>query len=241
MSKGPQATPSSGVISAHVSKHGADERVVVHLGGVRAFDVSAEVVAGAGLRVGTEMTAESVARLQSEDEPYRARARALRLLSLRDRCCQDLRARLRHAGFSENSTESAVEWLRRLGYVDDARFAEHYAAEKARSGWGARRIAAELARLGVDRRDIQAAAAGAGLGGEDREEDERAGIEAALALSRRRFGGQFASDPDGASRRLTAFLARRGFAWDEIRTIVRTLAREGEDSETESGDKQPFS
>ena len=45
-----------------------------------------------------------------------------------------------------------------------------------------------------------------------------------LALVRRRFGRQFAVDPDGAERRLAGFLVRRGYDWETIGRVVREAA-----------------
>jgi regulatory protein len=236
--------PVGGTVSSLAGKRGTSERLVVYLDGKRAFDVSAEVAAAQSLRTGEFLTAQAVEALLTEDAPFRAKERALKLIGSRDRTGRDLRSRLEDAGFSDEVAAHTVSWLQHLGYVDDAKFAARYTAEKLRSGWGGRRIASELARLGVDRGLVQQAIVEttdeAGAEGAAAEAAE-GGMDAVLDLCRRRFGNQFASDPESAARRLAGFLARRGFDWDTIHKVARILEHESADGSAESGNKQPFS
>ena len=47
-----------------------------------------------------------------------------------------------------------------------------------------------------------------------------------MVLVRRRFGAQFATDADAAERRLTGYLARRGYDWETIARVSRELRAE---------------
>lgn len=214
-----------GVIRALVPRRGDAERVTVRLQGSFCFDVAAVLVQREGLRVGDPLPAAAQERLLEEDAPFRARETALGFLSYRDRSAREVQIRLESAGFDPRVVDDAVSWLKGIGYVDDARFATRYAAEKARAGWGAQRIRAELMRKGVERAVVDAALAA-------QEESEAfpvaSGEEVALALARKRFGAQFAVDPRGAANRLAGFLLRRGFDWDAVGRIQRVLRAEGE-------------
>jgi regulatory protein len=220
------APEGEGVITSLVAKRGRSDRIAVYLDGSRAFDLAATVADEANLRVGETLTADARERLTQRDAPYRARERALGLLALRDRSRREMETRLGMAGFEPEVVLDTVEWLEGLDYVDDVRFAAHYTAEKAKSGWGPQRIRAELSRKGVARTVVEEALrpeADSGLHVE-------AGLEAVIALARRRFGRQFADDPAAAERRLAGFLARRGHDWDAIQLVVRTLSLEAGES-----------
>lgn len=217
--------PSGGTVTALASKRGASDRVVVYLDGVRAFDVAALVADACRLRTGDRLTAQDVEQLLEKDAPYRAREAALRLVSFRDRSRHELESRLADAGYSPEAVTAAVTWMQDLGYLDDLKFASHYAAERLRGGWGERWIAAELTRLGVDREVVkqvlaEAASEALAAGG------EALGADRVVELARRRFGRAFVEDPQAAARRLAAFLARRGFGWDRISEITRLLQQE---------------
>ena len=212
-------------------KRGRTDRVAVFIDGSRAFDLADVVAEQADLRVGARLSVDAQQRLLELDAPHRARDRALRLLALRDRSCREMSERLRSAGYEATVVSDTIAWLRDLDYLNDSRFAAAYLSAKAKSGWGRRRIAAELALKGVERRLIDEAL-------EDEEETGEGGaeaMEALLSLVRRRFGKDLQSDPDGTARRLAGFLGRRGYDWDTIRSVLRTLKDEaGAESELTS-------
>ncbi len=149
--------PVSGTVTQLSVPSGRPERTILYLDGRRAEDIATEVIAAAGLRTGEAVSEEALAALVAQDEPHRARARALRLLSARDRSSAEIRSRLQLAGFSQGTVSGTIIWLEKLGYLDDARFAERYVAEKAGAGWGQRRIRSELLRKGIDRARLDAA------------------------------------------------------------------------------------
>jgi regulatory protein len=130
--------------------------------------------------------------------------------------------RLRQQGFGSKVITDTSAWLEHLGYLNDERFAQHYAAEKVRAGWGPRRIEAELRQKGIDRSTIKQVLEG----GEDKAQVAIEGYETLMALVRRRFGAQFASDADTADRRLAGYLARRGYDWETISRISREMRSE---------------
>jgi len=216
-----------GAITALVTRRGQADRMGVHLEGRLAFDLSAVVVDRAQLRAGDALSADRQRELLEQDAPYRARERALRFLGVHDRSQREVEMRLRQVGFLPEVIGQTVVWLKSLDYLDDRRFAEAYAAEKQRTGWGTRRIRAELTGKGVDRSvidevlEIQDEAEATGA---------REGADALEQTVRKRFSSQFASDPQAAERRLAGFLARRGYDWDTIGRMARTLRAEAADA-----------
>ncbi|NLV72399.1 MAG: regulatory protein RecX [Actinobacteria bacterium] len=213
----------AGVITSIATKRSRSDRVAVRLDGMPAFDVASGVAEEAGLKVGDRLSEEDQERLLRLDAPYRAREKALSLLSLRDRSRREVQTRLKSAGFEEEVILEVITWLEGLDYLDDGRFTTGFVVEKQRAGWGPQRIRAELLRKGVERSLVEE-----GLSSEKHGDAAAEGMETAIALARRRFGRQFREDPASASRRLAAFLARRGYDWDSINTITRLLVTEAE-------------
>ncbi|MBN1321037.1 MAG: regulatory protein RecX [Thermoleophilia bacterium] len=205
-----------------MAKRGRSDRVTVYLEGKAAFDLAAAVADRASLHVGDVLTVEQQERLAQADAPYRAREKAVGLLAIRERARREIEIRLQRAGFEPDIVGDTVAWLEGLGYLDEQRFTERYAAEKLTQGWGQRRVRAELLRKGVERRVVdETLDARAGAEGDVGEE-----LEAVAALARKRFGREFAVDPETASRRLAGFMARRGYDWDAVRSVTRTLVSE---------------
>lgn len=157
-----------------------------------------------------------------QDVTERAREKALRLLATRERSRREIEQKLLASGFVSSTVALVTDWLLERGYLDDRRFAVHYLEEKRRSGWSTRRIRSELIRRGVRREEVdEVLAAETAVCG-----DSAGELDVALTLVRRRFGQEFASDPQTATRRVAGFLARRGFDWEDISRVLQLLAEE---------------
>ncbi len=226
---------SGGEITALTVRTGRSDRTVVRLDGAPVLELATSVVQLAGLQLGMVLSPEALSQLEHEDQPYRARSRALTLLAARDRSSREIDSRLTRLGFAEDVVSDTLEWLIERGYVDDERFVERYAAEKLRAGWAERRIRTELQRQGLGRELVERAVTSVATDGEAAADRDRALME----TLRRRFAGQLASDPKVGERRLTGFLARRGYDWESIDRLTRRLRQEagGEGDNAVFGDE----
>jgi regulatory protein len=74
---------------------------------------------------------------------------AVRALGHRDLSAAGVAARLARAGVGEAEREETLETLRRVGYLDDSRFARKRAETLAARGWGDAGIVADLEQQGV--------------------------------------------------------------------------------------------
>jgi regulatory protein len=130
---------------------------------------------------------------------------AVRFLKLRDRSERELRIKLRQKGVEAGAIDEAVEKVRRLGYLDEARMA-HARAESliSRGKLGPRGVAARLGRAGVDRAEVQAAVKGA-LNRHDE-------LEIVRALVRKRHPDAVGSRDPKVRARAVRFLLGRGFS-----------------------------
>lgn len=152
------------------------------------------------------------------------RAIALRLLEKRLRSRAELEAALRRRGVSAENAVAVVGGLRRIGWIDDARFARAWVRDRlALRPSGHRRLRAELLARGVSPEDAEEALAAL----------LPAGKEQALALEQargrlRRLNGLA---PVVARRRLVAWLRRRGFESATIARILRVLDVDGGDGD----------
>jgi regulatory protein len=210
----------------------------VYVDDVGVLEIATVVADEARLHAGMLLTPENMCALEMQDEPYRARSRAIALLTTRDRTGREVELRLVRLGFAPETVLSTVEWLQERDYVNDRRFGEYYAAEKLRTGWAGRRVSAELLQRGLDRGLVDEIMAA------QRDNDVAAGErdESLLAFLSRRFGPQFVTDPGGAERRMTGFLARRGYDWDTVGRMVRLLREEaleaGATRDSEAGEDE---
>jgi regulatory protein len=156
-----------------------------------------------------ERAADPQARLQHAlDLSYR-------FLGHRDRTVAEIRRHLEHKRVEPATIDEAVAVLTEQGYLDDARFAERFAADRRTlDGWGPDRIERKLAAAGVAAAYIDVAIAA---------RDERDELAAALAVLRRRFPAPPSGDRERG--RALGFLVRKGYGLELAHDAIRTLER----------------
>jgi regulatory protein len=144
--------------------------------------------------------------------------RALDLLALRPRSVAELRRKLVQKGEPVEHVDAAIERLIAKRFLDDDQFARQFARAKVMgAGVSRRRITLELGRKGVDRETADAAL-------DDLAEAEGIDLSAAIhKVAEKKWRSLSKLDGSTATRRLYAFLARRGFNPDEIRSAMQVL------------------
>jgi regulatory protein len=150
---------------------------------------------------------------------------ALNMLAARPRSECQLRERLleKYAPAPELIDE-CIARLKELGYIDDRRLAENYASSRiAGKPVGRARLARELTRKQVGRATIAEA-----LDAVFEETDEDALIDRAIEQRVRTHGRP--TDRNGV-KRLSDYLARRGFNYGLIARKLRALATENDENE----------
>lgn len=165
---------------------------------------------------------------RSAPDPEAAMEIAVRFLGTRPRTRWELERRLRRAAAEPEVIDATLDRLAAMGYVDDTAFARWWAEQRDRHGpRGRRMVEAELRQRGVPRDVLEELRGGElaepVLDGEalPSSEPERAWA----ALDRHLRGRPFPTDVK-ARQRLGAFLVRRGFDPDTVRTTLRLAAAE---------------
>lgn len=144
--------------------------------------------------------------------------RALHLLGFRARSVSELRRKLLGNGEDATQVEEVIARLRDQKLLDDTDFARQFARTKLlAAGSSRRRIVLELTRKGVARDIADEAVDGL---------QESEGIDPSVVIHRvaaKKWKSLTKLDDFTRKRRLYAFLARRGFDPDEIRSAIAAL------------------
>lgn len=150
-------------------------------------------------------------RIRAATVITKAVRRAIRWLAAAPRSTYEIRDRLKIAGFDETTTKRTIEILKSRGYLDDAKLAQQLNDRLARQGpMGPRLLEERLRARGIMGEDSPTTFARANL------------MEAVRAKA-----ASLPRDLDArtAVRRITAYLARRGFDTDEIAEAAATVYR----------------
>jgi regulatory protein len=197
-------------ISAIKAQQKHPQRVNIYLEGEFAF--SARRIVAAWLKVGQELDEEKITILRNEDEKEEAFQSALKILAHRPHSEAEIRKHLRERNFADEHIEATVDRLKESQLLDDAQFTHAWVENRSEfRPRGRKALAFELRHRGVDGQII------------DREletlDDETLAYQAGSKYARRLSGMEW-----GIFRqKLSGFLARRGFGYDTVSTVVRRI------------------
>lgn len=138
----------------------------------------------------SERGSEARSAVSEEERLQKALDLAYAYVNPRDRTVSEVRQRLQRRNVSEELTERAIQILGDQGFLDDARFARLFVADKRTlEQWGSERIRRGLLSRGVDRHLVDAALAEASAPGapDAPDAEPESELDRALALLRRRF------------------------------------------------------
>ena len=156
---------------------------------------------------GCEADAAELEAEIAESEKRIARSHAFFLLSRRDYSTGELVKKLCELPVSAEAAQDAAARLTELGYLRDGDYAARVASHYAASGNGPLKVSAELRRRGFDSATAEEAMALL--------EESFDFPESARAEAEKKFGSleDLSWEQKG---KITAFLARRGFTYDQI-------------------------
>lgn len=197
------------------SQRTSSTRKKIYIDGEYALDISAETLVQFGLRTGDEITEARLKALQAAEGLQAAKRAALQLLERRPRTEKEIRDKLREKEFSEEEIGQTLEALRSARLLDDKAFARTFIRDQiSLHPKGPLAIKQRLLVLGVDKQTVENAL--------KEVFQEISEDDVALEAARRflRTAARRHSDPHGQRRKLSAFLAARGFSWSVIADVV---------------------
>ena len=200
-------------ITALTAQKRNPNRVNIYLDGEYAFSL-ARIVA-AWLKVGQELDEEKLKKLQSEDARERAVQQALLFLSYRSRSESEIRQNLHKHEIPEEIIEQTLHRLRRDGLANDDQFAQTWVENRSAFRPRSRRMMAmELRQKGLDNETVSTAL--------EEVDDEALAYDAAQKRVNRLKDLEWID----FRKKLSEFLARRGFSYSVISPIVTRIWNE---------------
>jgi len=199
-------------------------RVNIHLDGEFAFGLAR--ITAAWLKVGDVLSDEKVTELRTKDEGEQALQQALLFLSYRARSEKEIRQNLLKHEYTEATIEQTIEKLRESRLANDTEFAKTWVENRSTFRPRSRRVLTmELRQKGLDEETVKNAVA---------DVDEQA-----LAYeSARKRAPRFKSLEWGEFRKkLSDYLARRGFPYSVVISVVTQIWNEIHTEETHYEDE----
>lgn len=183
------------------------------LDGEFTFGIHQNLLLKIGLHTGDEISPVQVNDYKRQDQLLAAKDAAYRLLQYRQRSIHEMRTRLGQKDFSADIVDAVVDELIERDLLNDRKFAQIFAEDQlSRKNIGPIRLRAELQKKYLSKQIISEVVEKIYQKYDIREQAELAAEKKRKSLAR--------LDSETAYRRLTSYLARRGFSWDIISDIV---------------------
>jgi regulatory protein len=138
---------------------------------------------------------------------------AFLLLKYRPRSKSELISRLRRKSFPAPLIDKVLEYLTELNYIDDREFSRLYISSSLAKGWGRKKIALGLAKLGI-----------AAEVSEEFLKDRNIFREKLGILIRKRL--KFYQGKKNVYQKILRYLAQRGFDYADIISEMRMMGLE---------------
>jgi regulatory protein len=200
-------------------------RVNVHLDGEFAFGLAR--ITAAWLKVGDVLSEERINELQNKDESERALQQALLFLSYRARSEKEIKQNLLKHEYSENIIEQTLERLRDNKLANDGEFAKTWVENRSTFRPRSKRaLSIELRQKGLDEETVKTAVA-------DLDENALA-YESARKRATRLKGQEWGE----FRKKLSEYLARRGFPYSVSISVVTQIWNELHTQETHYEDEE---
>jgi len=197
-------------ITALVVQKRNPNRVNIYLDGEYAFGL-ARIVA-AWLRVGAELDEKKIEQMQDEDARERALQQAMLFLSYRARSESEIRQNLSKHEIPESVIEQTLDRLRINGFANDNKFAQAWVENRSTFRPRSRRmLAMELRQKGLDEESMKSAL--------ENVDDEPLAYEAAQKRAVRFKDLEW----NEFRKKLSEFLARRGFSYSVVAPVVTRI------------------
>lgn len=178
-----------------------------------AFGLDQDVVLQFGLKKGDQLSEQQIQDILLNEEKKRAKDRALRFLSYRDRSEKEIRTKLQQIGYDAAIIDWVIGELKRLKFLDDQRFAQSFAqTQMITRPVGEYYLRRELKDKGVDEQLIEQTI--------DQVYQEKGQLAVALDLAAQRKKRYKNIEEIKAKKQVSNFLLRRGFDWDTVSEVM---------------------
>lgn len=167
-----------------------------------------------GIAEEAEITGEVYEKIYNEVVLKRAKLRALHLLTDMARTEKELKEKLRLNQYPEDIIETAMDYVRSFGYLNDDKYAESY-IESRKSSKSKKEICAALLKKGVSLEQID-------LAFEVCYEKEGESEAIRRLIVKRRI--DITQADEGEIYKLYGYLARKGFHYEEVRKVIEEMS-----------------
>jgi len=191
------------------------KRVNIYLDGKFAFPLDADNFLKAGLKIGQQLTEKQVEDLIFKNQSQKLLDKTYRLISLRPRSEKEIKDYLKKKKAPPKLSIWVIKKLKKQKIIDDNIFASWWVEQRStfrpRGKFG---LTMELRQKGVDEKIIKKIV-----------EEKVNELPLAKKLAQKKLKSYKNLPRKEFYQKMSAFLARRGFSWQTIKTVIDEIAK----------------
>lgn len=193
------------------------QRVNIYVDDLFTIGIDLELKYKHKLEVGMEVDDDFIKEVLRAEEQNKVINHALNLLSFRQRSEKEIHTALKRKGYEEFYINNAIDYCRTQSYLDDRAFAKSFIKDKLNiNKLGEQRIKYELIKKGVSEEIINDVLV------LDRDDQ----FEAAFKLAEKKLSSYKNDDKNGAYRKLSGFLQRKGYSFEIVSKVVKEILKD---------------
>lgn len=190
-------------------------RVNIYIDEEFAFSCSTEIVYKQKLACGIKVDEENLKSIVEEDNFIRCKNDALRIVERTYKSEKEMSDKLLLKGYDLLIINRAIDFLKEYNLIDDSKFAEMYIKEKL-ANEGTQKIKFSLMRKGIPEEIIK---------NKLQNINSENIIDSAISLGRKKYEALSRTEKDKRKvlRKLSEYLVRRGYSFEEVKSVVARI------------------
>lgn len=214
---------NSNIITGIESQKRNKNRVNVYIDYEFAFSCSTELVYSKKIAKGDSFNEDELKCVIEEDNFIRCKDDALKTIERVYKSEKEITDKLITKGYEPQTVQRVMDFLRKYSFLNDEKYAEMYINERLKYE-GIQKIRYALMRKGISQDIIDKKAESV---------NSDASIGAALSLAQKKYNLLKRSEEDERKvmRKLSEYLYRKGFSQESIRSVLKSISSNFEDSE----------
>jgi regulatory protein len=195
-----------------------ENRVNVWLNNEYAFSCSKELVYTFKLATEKIIEMDTLNDIIIEDNYIKCKNSALKIIERTYKSERELSDKLIEKGYDEKTIISVVEFLKKYSFIDDLTFTKMYIKDKIKAQ-GKNKIKFALIKKGISEEFIKQ---------QLDEIDDIIQGNTAMTLAERKYKTLQKNEKDSKKlyKKLADFLMRKGFQWEEIKSVLNKILKE---------------
>lgn len=190
-----------------------ENRLLIYVDGKYSFPINMDDYLRYSLYENDEISDSEIERIKDEVVYRSAKAAAIKFMSLHVRSGGEVRKKLKNDGYGDNISESVIDELTAMGYINDRIYAGKFIFDR----YKLKPVSKRFLKIELLQKDVDAFIIDEAL-----EEIQTDDISIGVGLVRKKYGKYDLKD-EKVIKRIYSFLQHRGFNYEDIGDIIESL------------------